>query len=165
MKLKDGIIGICFLFCWCNIQAQTFHVQDGVTYEIENDTLRGWTGTPDTLYFQKPIWNGSLIIEDWDAEDQDIEDEENTTGPLETLREDGLKFYNRARRRMVHRFNTGAYGLAPYKNIRLLMQPVLDHLRNGDWDLAQDEIGTITRPNGIQGNIFDFIENKINNYN
>ncbi len=44
------------------------HIQDNITYTIEDDLLKGWIGASP---FKKPFWDGSKIIESWSSEDEE----------------------------------------------------------------------------------------------
>lgn len=54
---------------------------------------------------------------------------------------------------------------AQYKGIRVTLQPALQPLRYGDWDIAQDNINAITPPtNAKMLLIYNFVKNKVDTY-
>jgi hypothetical protein len=141
------------------------YVQDEITYRIEDNTLKGWRGKSP---FKKPEWNGSEIVEGWTQADEDARldaEEELTVGQLlKKFEEDGIEFYERFRTLVRRRFTSGDINTVQYKAIRDNLGPVMRPLRYGDWDLAQDNINALPRPNGILGDVYDFVKNRVDSY-
>jgi hypothetical protein len=77
---------------------------------------------------------------------------------------DGEAFFIKVRRKIRRFYNDGNINQAQYKTIRTTLQPVLQPLRYGDWDVCQDNINAISRPNGQMGNLYDFLKNQIDQY-
>ena len=83
---------------------------------------------------------------------------------LNTKQQDGETFFVQVRNKIRRFYNDGNINQTQYKSIRTSLQPVLQPLRYGDWDVAQDNINAISRPSGQLGNLYDFLKNKIDTY-
>ena len=141
------------------------HTQDNIEYKIESNILKGWKGTSP---FQKPTWNGSTIEEGWTQTDQDNLDEAleliSVGELLDKFEFDGNAFYIEIRNLVKWHYGKGTINEAQFKAIRVTLEPALRPLKLGDWDIAQDNINAITRPNGPLGQLYDLVKNKIDNY-
>jgi tRNA(Ser,Leu) C12 N-acetylase TAN1 len=100
-----------------------------------------------------------------EIDDYDQEQIDNAIDAIvNTYEADGRAFFVKLRRKIREYYDDGNITQAQYKNIRTSLQPVIQPLRYGDWDVAQDEINAISRPAGQMGVLYDFLKNKIDQY-
>ena len=143
------------------------YTQDNIDYFIDDadNLLKRILGTSP---FQKPTWNGSQIVEGWTQQDQDAKDEAQAEqlalDIVQNRINDGEDFFNKVATKVKRAYDNGNITQAQFKNIRTSLKDVLLPLKLGDWDLAQDNINTVTRPSGQLGALYDFIKNKIDQY-
>lgn len=141
------------------------HEQDNIKYRIVDDVLRGWRGTSP---FKKPMWDGTSIVEGWTQADEDAEaeaiEERTVRALLDQFEADGNRFYNKVSTRIRVLFQKKRISKAQYKILRRDLQPALQHLKEGNWDLAQDAIASIKRPTGRPGAIYDFVKSEVKLY-
>jgi len=83
---------------------------------------------------------------------------------LDTFETDGIEFYREVAVLVKKNYDNGTITETQYKAVRVTLEPALRPLKLGDFDIAQDNINAITRPNGILGQLYDFVKNKIDNY-
>ena len=98
--------------------------------------------------------------------DQDDKVIENTiTQNLDKYQEDGEAFFKKIGNAIRRKYNDGDISTAQYKGIRVSLQPALQPLRYGDWDIAQDNVNAITPPtNQKLLLIYNLIKDKIDIY-
>jgi hypothetical protein len=83
---------------------------------------------------------------------------------LDIKQQDGEQFFIKVRRKVRRFYNDGNITKVQYETIRISLQPVIQPLRYGDWDIAQNVINGISRPSGQMGLLYDFLKNKIDIY-
>lgn len=90
--------------------------------------------------------------------------ESQTISTLQQRESDATDFINKVVTAIKRRYDEGNLTQTQYKNIRTSLEPVIRFLKLGDWDLAQDTINSISRPNGQMGTLYDFLKDKIDEY-
>ena len=114
-------------------------------------------------WWLKPHFNGSEVVES--ITQQEIDDraeqelEQTVTNELEKELRDGIKASME-----LKVFLQRNLSITQFKNTRVLIRPVFEALRVGDWDIALDEITIIDNANStaISQKIKTRIENYIN---
>ena len=95
----------------------------------------------DTWYL-KPFFNGSAVVESitqQEIDDRAEQEEENAVNTqLQKELQDGIKASNELKVYLKRNLTE-----AQYKNARAMVRPVWEALRNGDWDIALDEVNAI----------------------
>jgi len=87
------------------------------------------------------------------------------TNDLDAKERDGEKFFKELRNLVRKHYNLGNITGPQYKGIRTLLQPAIQPLRYGDWDLCQDNLNAITPPsNAKMLTLYNFIKNKVDSY-
>ena len=120
------------------------------------------------VWYLKPFFNGSNVVESITQQeiDERAENEAEITAE-NSVREritDGETFFMNVATKVKRAYEAGNINATQYKTIRTSLKDVLLPLKIGDWDLAQDAINAITRPNGAMGVLYDFLKNKIDDY-
>jgi len=121
------------------------------------------------VWHQKPFFNGSAVVESITQQEiderADAEIEKATTLTLEQYKKDGADFFNKVGNFVRRKYNDGDITQAQYKGIRVSLQPALQPLADGDWDIAQDNLNAITPPvNAKMLAIYTFVKDKVDAY-
>jgi hypothetical protein len=119
-------------------------------------------------HFVRPLYTGSDVIENATQADIDDDNEHYAQRDAEELQgkreKHGIQFFRKVAVKVKRAYDDGNIDQTQYKNIRTSLQTVLQPLRYGDWDVAQDNINAISRPSGQMGVLYDFLKNKIDTY-
>jgi hypothetical protein len=83
---------------------------------------------------------------------------------LDIREQDGIALFKRLRNLVNRKHSDAVISNAQYKGIRNTLQPALQPLRYGDWDIAQDNIDDIAPPSGQLLALYTFIKDKIDTY-
>ena len=150
-----------------------------IVYKIKDNRIVGISTKDDnyqlkeneysmSVWYRKPFFTGTTIVETWTQADQDEEDEriekQTVSDLLNKFEEDGKKFYIKVRDLIKLHHSRGNITDEQFKNIRIVLEPALRPLVLGDWDIAQDNINAITRPSGVLSELYDFVKDKIDVY-
>ena len=130
------------------------------TYELQKYEYSG--------NFKKPYFNGSEIIETWTQQDEDnlteYTKETEANDKLNKREADGLKYFRLLRNFIKRKYDDNVINETQFKTIRVNLSPALQPLKDGDFDIAQDNINAITRPSGALGVLYDRVKEDIDNY-
>lgn len=153
-----------------------------IVYKVVNGTLKGYRNDliDENEYtlkqsevfgdkFNRPIWDGNDIIEgqtQTDIDNAQIAEEDAEDEAEENQREqDGLKLIIRTRKRLRRKVKKSNLTQNQSKKVRRLFSNIFVHLRNGDWDLASEDVDLIPSQSvqKIQNEV-DWLSTKINEY-
>ena len=139
----------------------------GISRQANDYVLQANEYSSDVWYL-KPFWNGTAVVESITQQEIDERAEQEADRLIEqnlnTREQDGEEFYIKVRNLAKKHYNLGNINQSQYTNIRVMLQSVLQPLKLGDWDIAQDNIILITRPSGNLGALYDFVKNNIDQY-
>ena len=120
------------------------------------------------VWYLKPFFNGNAVVESITQQEIDERAEQEADNLIEqnlnTREQDGNEFYIKVRNLVKKNYDLNNINQTQYKGIRVTLQPALQPLRWGDWDIVQDNITLIARPTGNLGALYDFLKNKVDQY-
>jgi len=140
----------------------------GISRKDENYVVKVGEFSTDTWY-EKPFFNGSAVVESITQQEiderADAEVELAVSQSLAQYKSDGMAFLRKVGAFVRRKYNDGDITQAQYKGIRVSLQPALQPLADGDWDIAQDNLNAITPPvNANMLAIYTFVKDKVDAY-
>jgi len=148
-----------------------YKIKDNKIVEIRreaNDYVIKVDEYSSTVWYLKPFFTGADVVESITQQEIDDRAEQEADNLIEvnlnTREQDGNEFYIKVRNLAKKNYDLGNINPTQYKGIRVTLQPALQPLRWGDWDIAQDNINAISRPSGNLGVLYDFLKNKVDQY-
>lgn len=118
---------------------------------------------------KKPFFNGSAVVESITQQEidekADYDIDRALTVQLNQYKKDGVAFLRKAGNFVRRKYNDADITQPQYKSIRVILQPALQPLADGDWDIAQDNLNAITPPtNANMLAIYTFVKDKVDAY-
>ena len=148
-----------------------YKIKDNKIVEIRreaNDYVIKVDEYSSTVWYLKPFFTGADVVESITQQEIDDRAEQEADNLIEvnlnTREQDGNEFYIKVRNLVKKNYDLNNINQTQYKGIRVTLQPALQPLKLGDWDLAQDNINAIARPSGNLGALYDFLKNKVDQY-
>jgi len=166
--MKKLLYLIVLLFAF-NINAQQiiYKVKDAKIISISrqsNDYILKSNEYSSVTWYQKPFFNGNVVIESITQIEIDAKIEYQSEQDLITQIKKELTDGIEASEKLV--LYIQQLGLKPDQLLtaKKVLLPVYKALRDGNWDIAQEEMNLINRPSGAFGVVYDTIKNRIDSY-
>ena len=117
-----------------------------------------------TIWYLKPFFNGSAVVES--ITQQEIDDRAELEAEQTALNEfyKELQDGEKASYELIGYIKRLNLTSAQLLNAKKVLLPVYTALKNGMWDVAKEQVALINRPAGALGGVYDKIKARIDNY-